>query len=750
MRKKLPVFILSLIFALQLCISSAFAQAATPTPTTAQSGPTATPTPDQTGTHLGTTNPSTTDCTTISVNGVVQPPPNDKWCPDAEVTFVGKTAARAGEFLNWALANYNWVNINNQGNSLVDFWVTIRNIVGAFLVLFVLVAAFVMMITRGRSVTLSRFVLRFIAIALFVTFSFSLVQFIYQIGDIIQGFFLSNPAYASCVQAHQTAQQTCLKYISSQNLLNIAFPYKGFHGLIRTGPDNAESAFVSLLLVKATAITYYVMVGVLTIRKIILWFFIILSPVFPLLLFFSPLRNTAKIWVGEFFRWLLYAPLFAIFLGGLVRIWGSPGGVPLNFKFDNVGQVVYPTAVNILLGGPGQTIFYKDEFTSNSINLRDTFALYVISLIMLWVVIILPFILLKIFLDYFRNFSFSDSSFVKQLIAGGTSWMSRPQAPNAPTPLPSSPASSGVARPLPSFSGKFAIPQTRKIEEQTNIRNVTDVSRIKTNEVTSEILKLTNLSVPTMQDIARFETTTLSKDTVDRSRITTASQTLEKIANPMVVQAPSERVQFTSIKEKLVKEKQSGNPLASAILSASVSASSVGAREQKAGVAPGGPSVAFPVVNRVQSVNIDDYESVKKMWKENYQKLDVPQAVGQKEKSRKEWASQDINTITKAINLLSSPIAEKNKEGMDMVSNILPFLLIGGFSKTEVIAYLRAKEEAAKEELSEADKKQEEEETMVTTDKKQEEKPKEMTAEAVVEKEEADEKEKKNPSQEAV
>src|SRR3989344_411627 len=109
--------------------------------------------------------------------------------------------------------------------------------------------------------------------------------------------------------------------------------YTDFEGLRRFGQEYDESAFITLLLVRLTAITYYVMTGVLLIRKIILWFFIVLSPVFPLLLFFRPIRNTGKIWIGEFFRWLLYAPLFAIFLHGLVVLWQSSTGIPLAFDF---------------------------------------------------------------------------------------------------------------------------------------------------------------------------------------------------------------------------------------------------------------------------------------------------------------------------------------------------------------------------------------------------------------------------------
>src|SRR5690606_38088479 len=82
-------------------------------------------------------------------------------------------------------------------------------------------------------------------------------------------------------------------------------------------------------------------------------------------------------------------------------------GIPLSFDTSAAGdpsQVLYPTAINILIGGPGQTLGIN-----NSVNLPDTFALYVVALLMLWVVILLPWLLLKIFLDYLSGISLDNS-----------------------------------------------------------------------------------------------------------------------------------------------------------------------------------------------------------------------------------------------------------------------------------------------------------------------------------------------------
>ena len=721
--------------------------------------------------------------------------PEGSWVADPEVTFVGKVAVRSGEFLDWALANYNWSSVaSGQNNPLADFWATIRNIVYAFFALFVLVSAFVIIVTRGRNITVMKFIPRFIMILFLVTFSFALIQFIYQITDAIQGFFLKNPEPSTFAQ-HPTIWQG--------NLLFVGFGYdfQGYKLFSEIGTFD-ESIFVSLLLVKLTALTYYTMVGILILRKIILWFFIIISPVFPLLLLYSPIRNTAKIWAGEFFRWLLYAPIFAIFLSGLVAIWRSGTNIPLQFNLANK-DIVYPTAISILLGGPGQVVS-----SVNSVNNIDTFALYAIALLMLWVVIILPFLLLKIFLDFLHDFSFSENTIIKQLIAGGSSLIGRGTAGQPPPPATQP---EGVARPLPFISAKIAIPEIRAKEAIINAQ----AANIKGAQMSSDFLRLANLSIPTMRDIATYETSLLSSDIGKHQDIARIHETLESIASPTRVTVPTQREKYSLLQEKLKQEAQRGDPLATSILSAAGvvtktgfktsaiettrlnkvfqginninNVSSVQERERFSSIksalteaqqrgdplatsilsamqkgetavsdeslksklleakekgsdlavsileAAGGAELKaeanFPVANRVQAVSIDDYESVKKIWQENYLKLDPPRTVGGKQKNKKEWVTGDIEKISETINLLVSSDPQNISKGMETVGAILPFLLIGGFTQTEVIAYLKAKLEAAKTVVEEISKKEEEESTTLEAGRKREEKPKEMKAE---------------------
>ena len=699
--------------------------------------------------------------------------PEEGWVSDSDVTFVGKTGARSGQFLDWTLQNYRWLTLVNNQNPLIPFWITIRNIVYAVIALFVLATAFILIITRGQSITVMRFVPRFVFIVVLITLSFSLVQFIYVINDIIQDFFLKIDG----------------RYISTQDLLYIGFDYETFTGFRRVDLEFEESAFISLLLVRLTAITYYVMTGLLLVRKIILWFFIIISPVFPLLLFYRPIRNTAKIWIGEFFRWLLYAPLFAIFLHGLVVMWRA--GIPLPFDWAerDAGKIVYPTAINILLGGPGQTIG-----PDNSVNLPDTFALYVVALLMLWVVILLPFLLLKIFLDYLASFSFDNNVFLKQFMNRNLGFLSPPKGiPPAPQPSPPGMVGpTGMARSLPFLrkgAGLAVEPVKFHATIQASVRESAD------------IMRLVNLSIPKMRDIARYEASTMSHDIARRDEVSSFHSTLAKIANPDSVSTISERDKFSTVREKLMEQKQKGNPIASSVLNASTGTTAetqVKTRQEqlthlretlkkavgpemstikqqlqtekakgntlassildtadklgKPGITedqktqmegqlldqlleeekkgdvlattllpqgPGAPKVreGLPIVNKVQQVSLEDYEEVRKLWTENYQTLEPPRDLSGREIERQEWVKSDIDRVNQAITLLSSPDPARINEGMEMVGNILPFLLIGGFSKSEVIAYLKAKLEAGKSILSNLARKEEEEETMISKQK---------------------------------
>lgn len=793
MQKFLSTFLLALLFGI-VFTGSVFAQ--TPTPSGVSGGTTTPPAVSGSG---GSVQPQP-----VYIYNPYTRDPAGAVCPhsadapivcDAEVQFIGQASSRAKDFLNWTMSNYRWIDIGSS-SPISSFWLQISRIMSYLLLLFVIATAFILIITRGKSVTVMKFMPRFMGAIIFAVLSFSIIQLMYQATDIVMGFFMAGPGLKA------GSIDPLLKVISGDNLFYISWDYNTFIGYRFTDPKLQESAFTSILLLKITAITFYVMAILLLVRKIILWLFIAVSPVFPFLLLYYPIRNTGKIWIGEFFRWLLYGPLFAIFLYGLVALWqfqpaGAPPspnvpGIPLNFNTKNpatgadykIGtDIKYDTAINIVIGGPGQTIN-----RTNNVNLPGTFALYVFALIMVWMITFFPFVLLRIFLDHMNG------------MLGGTGWIEGKlgklpfgKPPSGPPvmpvnpimpPMPYSPkgAPTGMAKPMP----------------------VGVAMRPQDNMVNQQILKTANLSVPTLRDIARMETATISTNssTQGRQEVAHMQSSLQKIANPTSTTDATERSQYTMVREKLMQESQKGNLMASGILSAAntvsvasmpqqrvtevvnkvanptnivsmtekakytkihetvVSASKQGSSlaqavlQQQASVSQleeakkKGDKVAevvltaiqeqstqhtaLPTVNRVQQVSIEDYEEVKKMWKENYQKLDAPAG-----KDRTSWITDDAKSITETINMLSSIDEEKQKEGMQMVGNILPFLLIGGFSKNEVVSYLKAKQAAGQDVLELVKAKEEDEESKVTATTTATHAEKTMTMEVEEEKPEA-------------
>ena len=472
----------------------------------------------------------------------------------------------------------------------------------------------------------------------------------------------------------------------------------------------------------------------------------------------------------------------------------------MSFVFPASGVVstpTYPTSINILLGGPGQEIGY-----TNSVNLKDTFALYVVALLMLWVVILLPFLLLQIFLDYLSNVSIAENSVVKRITSN--SWFNRAYGGTPPVPgqPPQKPSPFGIARSLPFFN-KRALEMPSSSTASTSERS--SVSTMQTMRETKDVLRLANLSIPKMRDIAKYETSMTKHDTASRSEVSRFHDTLEKISKPTIVATPMDREKFTSIKEKLIISQKNGDPLATSVLNATrVSSKStqivrentntvikemlrnisspellaspsekvrvtqikhelIDAKSKGSGFASSildvseklksttlteeqkntlveksieqiheqsnrGDKTALklltnkdgevgkvllPTVNHVQQVSIEEYEDVKKMWTENYQNMEAPIGSNGMPTDKHAFIQQDVENITETINLLSSENQENVDKGMDRVANILPFLLLGGFSKTEVISYLKAKMDAAKSVLTGVAGKAEDEDTMI-------------------------------------
>ena len=636
------------------------------------------------------------------------------WRPDTEVTMLGKAAERSRQLLYWVLSPEHQP-INNAP-VLNDIWKfsLMLVITGAVLVIVAFGFSYILLKRRAMTIDLPPIIIKIAAVLLWAAFSYVLVLGLIQISEIMMRFFIET--------------------VGGQNLFNIIFSgvsketnYIDFIGYRDISFCSQESGKTAMFLINMTNLTYNVMAILLILRNIILWFLLVLSPFLAILMPFVFIRNIGWIWIGVFFQWLFYGPLFALFLSGITKIWVK--GIPYGFDFGRVntdaGQV-YRTSINILYGGPAQTLA-----AGNSANYIDTYAEYVIALVMLWAAIVLPWLLLRIFRDY-----------CCAAIAAAANTLSAifdriRQYPPPDKPMPSTPSpttTAGMAFDLPF---RKSVSDVKKVENVRNIENIREISRMSTESIASTM----NMSVSSIKDLTRLD--------MDRLGAETVRSTLNKIGNPNSIVSPMEREKFTSVRSELVDRATRGDAAAQSILSASgctkdqimavPTVSQLRSIPTAGGVKTIGGIRSVPIAGTIAkktapSVSLEEYEEVKKMWLNHYREAPVP--VSEKIKDRTRWTEEDIKTLTNTINLLASANPEQKQKGLENVAAILPFLLLGGFSEVETMMYLRAKLEAAKQaqaeleaafKAKEAGKKEasEDENLVEVGEKKEEEKAKE-------------------------
>jgi len=102
------------------------------------------------------------------------------------------------------------------------------------------------------------------------------------------------------------------------------------------------------------------------------------------------------------------------------------------------------------------------------------------------------------------------------------------------------------------------------------------------------------------------------------------------------------------------------------------------------------------------SISLEDYEEVKKMWISQYEKGEVPTT--EDISTREEWVNKDVVFVTNTLNKLLSPNEELKQQGLDDLGYILPIFLINNLKGEELIVYLKAKVEAAKQVAEQIDR----------------------------------------------
>jgi len=460
------------------------------------------------------------------------------WALDPEVTAQGQTDERARQFIYWAVNG----NAIDEHPVLKQIWAVSRNIVFFLIVLVAAIIGIGFIVGQRANfdfkIKIWPVIIRLATLLLYVTFSATIVLLLIQMSEVLMKFFIET--------------------LSGKDLFNINFNINlgsgsvernySFIGCRDLNYQVQEAVDTEMFLLRATNVIYYLMGSLIILRKIILWFLLFVSPFLAVLAPFVFIRNVGWIWIGVFFQWLFYGPFLALFLGALSIIWKA--GIPFIFNFSRAGNAtgyVYPTAINIVYGGPAQ-IAAQNIGALNNGNYIDTFAEYVIALLMLLAATFFPWWLLRIFRDYCCDGINTAKNILLSIydqMRGGPS----------PQPQPVIPSPTNITTSL-------KMPKGVEIPVQARLETLEEIKKTKTEEIVHSL----NISTSKISDVANFETNKQLQQNI--------KQNLDYLTNPMVASTATERQKFMNIRSELfnraVKEDRVARHLISSISSSKI------------------------------------------------------------------------------------------------------------------------------------------------------------------------------------
>jgi hypothetical protein len=441
------------------------------------------------------------------------------WAEDPEITDLGKAVDRSRQFIFWTLMRP----AVDQSISLKQIWAMNRNIAYSFMILVSavlgLAIALSIRLRSGYKFSVQSAIIKIGISVLYIALSATIVYTLIALSDILMRFFIETLGGNRVFNTY---------FGSTSNEAN----YVGFVGCRDLNIRVQEAAKTEMFVLKISIITNYMMGIMFILRKIILWFLLLVSPFLPLLLSFPLIRNTGRIWIGVFFQWLFYGPLFALFFGATAKLFMD--GIPFVFDFSRIEKAVgyiFPTAIIITYGGPAQTLNGL-----NNGNYIDTFAEYIITLVLWWAATWFPWWLLRIFRDDCCDGIYA----IKNALYG---YFDKPAKPSPFTPPP------------PNRPPKFDLPppeplQTRPETKSRDTRDQkapTSVRLENFNMVrqakTADIVATLNLRATTLKDVAKLET--------NKTLVTTAKQNLAMLTNPLTAQTATDRQKFLNLRTEL-------------------------------------------------------------------------------------------------------------------------------------------------------------------------------------------------------
>ncbi len=467
-------------------------------------------------------------CATSYADFLTDPIHKHYWVEDPEITAQGKADERARQFLYWVIST----EVIEDAPVLRSIW-NVSSLIALFGVVLIAAIFGIGYIVSQRTqynfnIRIWPTVIKIGMMLLYIAFSAAIVFVLIQFSELLMKFFYEN--------------------LGGNELFNIYFAnptdpmligqseqsYVNFYGCRDLNIRVNEGIDAEITMLKLTNVTYYVMGTMLLLRKILLWFLLFVSPFLALLMPFVFIRNTGWIWIGVFFQWLFYGPLFTLFLGALAKIWKD--GIPWQFDFTRTSVsekfipegYIYPTGINIIYGGPAQRItslLSRPIDAANNGNYVDTYAEYILTLIMLWAVTFFPWWLLRIFRDYCCEGIFA----MKNILLAMYNQMQQNNSPNGPI-APKGPT-------LPSLNLDMKTPVGTGVKVPNAALNNFATLR------TGDIAKNLNLQATRISDVAKAETNKQLKQTL--------TQNISYLSNPVKATTPAERQQYMKLRAEL-------------------------------------------------------------------------------------------------------------------------------------------------------------------------------------------------------
>lgn len=436
------------------------------------------------------------------------------WAEDQEITALGKSNERARQFVNWVVTRSSI----DQSLVLKIVWQLSRNVALSFMIIITAIFGLAIIVSRrlksGYKFTAQNSFGKVGMALLFIMLSATMVFVLIAISEIIMKFFI--------------------EALGGNNVFNTYFGggpsnemnYVNFVGCRDLNIRVKESADTTIFLLKLTNVTYYAMGVMLILRKILLWFLLFVSPFLPLLLSFPLIRNTGRIWIGVFFQWLMYGPLFALFFGATAKMFEN--GIPFGFDFSRIEKTVgyiFPTAIIIAYGGPAQA-----SNGLNSGNYIDTFMEYVIALVLWWAVTWFPWWLLRIYRDDCCDGIYS--------MRNGLFGLLDKLGPTKPSPVHPD-GSSPIAPNTPKIDIVSPKRENQEQVQRLRLENPTVVRQAKTESIVSAM----NLRATSLKDIAQIETNSVSNQSVRHN--------LQLLENPLSASSTTDRQTYLNIRTEL-------------------------------------------------------------------------------------------------------------------------------------------------------------------------------------------------------